>query len=786
MAQKILNVRVRPPKIKVLINKDADISDLLRVFQFYSRVWGGRYFQILCVDPQQTDPLTDFRLDSSRPEFVFGVGIDDEYWKHAVHQACQPRAYSALKYEEHQDIHASIGDHFISVESALISLYEEKLQPTQIKRLQLVEHKGNSKWTSFCAAAFGIHIPNLIAKYYGELIPFSESNTIAFIELHSRFVKEWKLPWVDLAGYELRKPFLTSGPLPPTVVLVRHPVCDLSYYWNLKTASNAVVPAWIIPIAIEDAFVIDVHRKLREWLLAFSIYGSVPNYCNFTSQTVDAEECQRFARMFRDTLEGTTYDHVDCIVPGNRLPNVTPFEYETTWTVNLKGSTLAFQPPKPLAIKNIDSRCIWLVDFLRDVGTGRAVNEVHLPSSPVATELLNGPTPPSYESGLLPRCGDGTDSINVLCSNRKEIIDIFLPTDKELIEEILRANGVEPEHDEKRSCYLPVIKRFGGLGKAAASFSGDMGRIIQAVGSKTWKVAQFKSKCGIGGKPIQGDNYLERIEVIFSHSTERMKRVGLKRFAEYAKNQAPQDMRLESVLEYWANRSILRRRWTVGVCPECHAKVIQSYLNIRRRVVCSACGNQITLPERVSLSYAVDKSVRKAIKQGIIPVVLAGRFLKRMSRLGFLWLPGMKYQAGDCNGDIDLVACCDGLLVFCECKTKARGGAEEAWDKVIEQFLELGRTAEKCKANLLVLASLAPYYPEDVVAKISTELTGKIPFLLLNKNDLETGSRLIDDTDHKRSLALHDLIPKQFPESKRPSDGKPREIKMGYGIFTSG
>jgi hypothetical protein len=64
-----------------------------------------------------------------------------------------------------------------------------------------------------------------------------------------------------------------------------------------------------------------------------------------------------------------------------------------------------------------------------------------------------------------------------------------------------------------------------------------------------------------------------------------------------------------------------------------------------------------------------DKAARPAfaVREGIVPVLPARRFLSNWTNTGLFWLPGMKFRHQ--HGDVDLLACCDGRLVFCECKT---------------------------------------------------------------------------------------------------------------------
>lgn len=100
------------------------------------------------------------------------------------------------------------------------------------------------------------------------------------------------------------------------------------------------------------------------------------------------------AERLQTALADTPFKFVDYHPPRNRLPQVIPFEYETTWPVEIRGQKLTILPPKPKAFTELGSRA-WVLDLLRDVKTGRAVKEAQLPSGLVVYELLNGPCPPS-------------------------------------------------------------------------------------------------------------------------------------------------------------------------------------------------------------------------------------------------------------------------------------------------------------------------------------------------------------------------------------------------------
>ena len=115
MGQRLLNVRVRP--------------------QFLSKLWGGRYNQILVVDSRACDDLTRFRLASSRPEFVYGIGLDDGHWAQTVRQVCQPRGYGPLRPEVARDIKQAHAEDYFTVDHALVHLFRTRDQRKIHKRV---------------------------------------------------------------------------------------------------------------------------------------------------------------------------------------------------------------------------------------------------------------------------------------------------------------------------------------------------------------------------------------------------------------------------------------------------------------------------------------------------------------------------------------------------------------------------------------------------------------------------------------------------------------------------
>ncbi len=788
MAQRQINVRVRPPRVIVLIDRNAGQDDLLLTVRFFSRIWGGRFGQILPVDPKACDALTEFRLGRLRPEFVYGVGLDDEHWRRAVAGSCQPRGYGRLHPEFVRNIRGHYPEEYYLVDHALVHLNREReRQPSRGRALRLVSVARESPFADYCAAVFGTHHENLRREFFDDEVTFSGGTTTSFVALATEFVEASQRSWLDVTGHGLSPRYEGTAPLEPTVVLVGSAVQDLALFWNLRTASDSDHPAWALPIPVTGSSDPAVLEELKKWLLAFLPYGPKPNYCLVTSESVPEQACSVFAQGFAKALSGTAIERVDYEPPENKLPLVIPYEYETVWPVDVTGRRLTTLPPKPKVFEELGSPKSWIVDLLRDVRTGRAVEELQLPSSPAVLELLNGPCPPNYEMSVLPRTGDGPECITLRCSGSKEVVSVFLPTAEEILGEILREHGAEPVRDEKRSSYAPVIRRFGGLAHAASAFSGKSGDVLKALVNDTKTLAEIQSACRLGAGDLAGDGFAEQVELMCVRSSERMKRVARRRFAEYALRSSPESRKLRALLEYWADRKVVSRRWKVGPCQRCSQYEFVESLDIRKRVTCANCGHRISLPASVPIGYTLPRPVSLAIREGIVPVTLTGWFLRRMTRRGFFWLPGVKYECGGRKGDIDVLACCDGLLVFCECKCLEQTADESgAWDRVVDQFLETAAVARACKAGLVVLASQVAEYPREVRERIARELGDSIGHLLLDRSDLERGTRDVGDGVARRPLAMGDFIRDPFPERQQSKGGKPRSINFGWAMFSRG
>lgn len=813
MGQRLLTLRVRPARVVVLISNASTPDDFLLVVRFLSQIWGGRYNPIIPVLADTPDALTEFSLANNRPDFVYGLNLDNSVWKPAVQKACQPRQYIELTRRIAEDIRTDDRLNLIHSDRAIIANYERRAKPSAIIRpIKAISANSYPEWLPYYTAVFGVHPTDLDEKFCDEQVVVQEPNPVDLIDTHRNFVDERAESWLDAGSYGLSPHHIDNPPAEPTIVIVKELIPDLCLFWNLRLASDRTKPTWVIPIPETTVPNEYLYKSLRDWLLAFKAYGYDLNYCVMKSTTAEKDVIEQMAADLQKFLSGSGIEYVDYEPAKNRIPLVVAFEQTITWPAETEQQQLTIVPPSINTFSVSGYSEPWFVDLLKDNQTGRAVLDVKLPESIIIPEILNGPCPPNFGQSATPCFGVGVDALSFLCSTTKEIIKFHIPTAEEVLEEILREQGYEITHDEKRSSYLPTIARFGGLHLAAAAMSGQAGQILEILCSgrlrSTGEISeqddtnhqsvlvaqghsltptQIKSIGKLGNGKLGDEHYMDRIKKMLSTATDRVKRIGMKRFRRYADQQIPDEMTLQALLEHWADQSVLTRRWVLGPCKTCKRKSFVDKVSLTKLPSCVHCGTNLQMCEQTAIAYSLAPSVRHSLSEGLATVVLTGRFLRNMTNSGFFWLPGVKYKQSNSAGDIDLLVCCDGILVFGECK-KLTNTPHDAtsWEKTTEQFLRLASVAIQCDGGLVVLAALVDSYPAEVEQRINEELSERISVLLLTKTDLEKGRRPSGTENDWLSLSIHDLVPTTFPEPKVERTPGRRQFSLGWWVHSKG
>jgi len=793
MSQVIVRARVRPARVAVLINRHGTTDDFVLATRFLSRLWGGMYGPILPTNPSPPDDLTEFRLSTTRPDYVYSIGLDGKAWTPHVQDACQPRGFRLLDERFLKQLYGDHNEEHLTDKHLLNYLFRRGKQGDRKRPSRLVFWDPESEVYPLACALFGMPydvVPNVNVPVQRLDRRGNEADAYWMIETHRAVVREYEKTWLELASQELNLHHQGWGSTgKPTIVLVEDLIEDLSLFWNLRMEGREEIPRWIIPLPISMVRDEAHAGLLKEWILEFFTYHQRSNCIAITSAKACVEQQTEFAKWLRETLCGTSIKFVDVWPPTNRIPIVTAFESEKLVEIRRRGREAAWLRPQSQVAEIFGSRVSWMVDLVEDAVKRRSPFELSLPPGRTTTEILNSPDPPTTHYSIVAPYGLGVDSVNIRCKNREELISHWIPTSKEVLEELLQQHGLRVQEDEKRACYLPALKVLGGLEQAASTLSGVRGAILQELAKRPATVHELKGRLKLSKGKIPELNRDRDFEVLLHSLTPTQKRVGRERLCHHWRKTLPRDSKLQSLLEHWVSNGILRRLFRVGSCPVCQTTHREVGLNITRPYRCPGCGSNIPIPESLVIEYQLQPILEAALKQGMMPVTLTGQFLRNLARRGFLWLPGLKYTHEGGRGDIDVVASCDGHLVLAECKSRDQSDPSDIeWPKIMDQVKTLASVGRACKASFVVLSMLIDAYPQSILAEVESIGSADLPIHLLNKEDLENGRRWINEGPAAMTSpqSLNDFLPEGFPEVPRPRFDEPREIVTGAMTLTIG
>ena len=728
----------------------------------------------------------------SRPDYVYSIGLEGKAWDSPIRDACQPRGYRLLDdgflahlYRDHNEEH-------LTDRHLLNYLFRQPDQGAPKRVTRLLFWDEHSSVFPFAAALFGIPYkvrtnPFAPVEYDGDW--GDQSNPASLIKAHTSIVQKYEQSWMELTSQNLTTFYHSGGLGHPTIVLVENLIEDLSLFWNLRMEGHEWIPRWIIPLPVSIPRDEDLGLLLKTWISEFFKYHQRPNHVFVISQSVALDQQREFAEWLKPHLDESNIRFVDVWPARHRIPVVTAFESEKLIEVRRQGRRAAWLRPQSQVAEMFGSDVSWMVDLVDEPSKKRSPFELFLPPGNTTVEILNAPSPPTVHHSLVRVYGLGVDSINIRCNNKEELVSHWLPTEEEILEERVHAHGPRIRKDEKRSCYLPAIKLLGGLEQASSTLSGKRGAILQELANGPASEHELKGRLQLGKGKIPELTRDKDFEFLLQQLTPVQKRIGRRRLQHYWRRTLPANSKLQSLLEHWVSNSILRRVWRIGPCPTCQTTHRESRLNVGRPYKCSGCSSTIALPESFVVEYELQPILYTALKEGLRPVALTGNFLKNLTHKGFLWLPGLKYTDQNVDGDLDIVASCDGHLVLAECKLRDESDPQEIeWSKILDQIRAMAKIGRTCKAELIVFASLLPDYPQSFLAEVATIAGDDLRIEVLNREDLENGHRWIHDEKLSMPypLPLRDLIPDRIHEEPVPKFDEPRVIETGGFTITVG
>jgi len=633
--------------------------------------------------------------------------------------------------------------------------------------ITLLHFQGGPRSVLPAAASFGLHDPDeihvLAEALKADVLRVPPTMAVPdFVRMSADLSARWT--WLDIASRGLHRD-VKQGPhlLAPTVVVTDKVIPDLALFWNLRMLTGIGSTGQIIPFPADGIGSDGCVRALVEWLKASRMRC---DFCQITSLSCPRRVLDTLARSLRSRLRNTKLKHVDVCDPMTLLPLVIGYEEEAMLRVDVSAPVLTWQDPEPHFAHLLTSSHNWIVELVLDAETGRSPAELCLPPRDSVMQVLNAAWPPRATLHRVPRVGFGVDSINFRANNGPASSTYCMPKAREILCEVLRERKCELLDDEKRPRYEAAVRLFGGLTEGAHAFTGDLGRVISALWKKgPLTLSQIRGRAKLGSA---APRVVPQTSPLLKRLPPHSRSVSEQRFGAYRRAHQLSAGELEKVLVEWEDRAIVVRRWCLDKCQSCGHSHWTSQIDLQKPMTCPGCHSRLQLRDEVPLGYELNASLCAALEEGLIPVVLTGRFLYNLTRRGFLWLPGVKGSYGGDRFDIDVFASCDGHLVLAECKDLRNvGRADRVWAEVADQFSRLVELAKALGADMVTLGTLAETIPVRLEKVARTAAGDDISVLLLARHDLEGGHRARrPDADRSVPHTIEDMLPPAEPTVK--------------------
>lgn len=767
-----LLVRIRPQRIAILVKEHINNDQILSLLAFLSRIWGGRYSYIVVVKEEDAGLSAKRSLSAIRPELVLGVGVDANKWAKISLELCQPRAFDILDLEDSR-LKEFITHNLKGIIWVEYVVWAEIRESPEMQRrnLRLLKTQPDFSLSSFMAASFGLVPDSKVDEYAKDLNSdvseiTGQSDMSVYLRTCTEMTKKWS--WLDFANSRLDRHQIHSAAtiFAPTIVMVKEDeaISDIALFWNLRMQFGPGASGRIVLFSEAQVKNVSSVKTLANWIDSSPVNS---NYCKLVSKSCDNSLLEALARRIRPRLRKlkSRIAHVDIGESTYDIPLVIPYDSEVQIRPIVSNKAITIEGIRPFCEEYLSSTAAWICDLVKDNQTGRAPFDMCLPPRKSVSQVLNAPDPPRIRSGVN-TLGYGIDSMNIRFTKEKQSISFRVPSAGELLGEMLIESGFNLAKDEKRIRYTQTIDMFGGLLDTARFFSGISLRILEVFESKTLTYEQIKEKAKLGKRKSKKTPAFVKWA---SRLPEHSKRVATQRYLEYLKENLSLHSSENEIIEKLIDRGALRRKWKLDICPYCDKDYWADHLEIHAPMVCPGCHKKIPLRDKFKLGYKLNELVRLSMKEGIIPVILTGRFLRNLTDKGFFWLPGMKCSRGSVSSDFDILACCDGHLIAVECKTLIKTGTESrTWAKLADQIKTQVNLGKFCAIETLIVAAMCKEFPRDFKSEILRLAGQDMSVFLLNKDDLLEGYRRVPSSGQQRRLMrIDDILPPKTPPSKK-------------------
>jgi hypothetical protein len=663
-------VSTRPLKLAFLINETLPLTEILKIFEFNSIVWGG-YYNLLV--PTNGNDLTNSwwqALLAHNPDKLIICGKVSDALVLEMHSKIEPFCIWLWTDEILSKQHIE-GNAFDSIPMAYKLLQLQEAQGTRSVSLGVRKFSHSSPYYELLAAKFGLLPQSYLEMYFkslqAEWVPCDGQTFRGYLEC---IREDGRASPIETTALDLT-PTTYGGPSGFTIVVVgNHSLSDLCLYWNLRRRPS-MGRLWAVAIphtAVSKRANLEV---LADWCNEI-VVGT--NFAVLASATLSKSVLLRLRKRLLPLLK-KDIEHLDVCWGSFDLGTIRTTDTSEKDTLQLEQGAFRLKIPRT----TLGDQVRW-GEWVVDVELSeRRIGKFELPSFSGASRLLSD-NPPDWQVrnyGLMARLDSARISYRVRQSQAK--LSGVIPTDDAVFSALVKSKGYHGATTDKCRYVRGLIQLIGGLDELTI-----------------WRDANVS------------DLFYRMSSARECHTPREMMTVlkpGRDRHDESY-----------SMIKNLALRQIFLRGYKIH-CPACDLTRWYETSRITETMSCAGCLTRLQPPLEAAFHYRLNDLVARGLEQGTMSVALTLLFLKALSLSSFKYVPGIEVNKLS-KTDVDIIGSCDGHLFVAECKDLREGVSVKTTNTILAEFAKLIELALSVGAEMVFLSILRSSPPKMLEKKV--------------------------------------------------------------------
>ncbi len=706
--KKIITSSVRPQRLGFIINSATPIEEVYLIIQYCSSIWGGINSIFIPTNGKEIEQDWWQMLLLGDPDRIIYIGTVDTGLIGQIEEEVQP--FEVLSW--HISLvksHWQNVDHLSSIQMYRVLNYElEKVGRIEgPSRIVLSKAKEDNPWNVTLKLLAG-HLDETYEEIYkntfkAETLMFDDKSFGDQLELLGKTAAQ--LTPLSLTSRYLDFSVENAEPLiQPTFVLMKEDdLNDLCLFWNFRSLACffGTHRAFPIPFGLlKDG---ENLKTFLKWCdeISSSTFLTIMSSSLSRQALIALRDRIRKIRHQQTQYVEIIYRSFSQILPAS----IQWSESKNTQEVTFEEDHCRIKSIAPQFIESLKSSGYWLTDIeisgVKDQSQGYIIpkrSEIGELFQKTSNRAIMRPSRVRITNKLLTYGTKSTDSF----------IDIELKSFDDIVCEVFKKSGYES-------------------GKTANS------RYIRGVLSlvESFQETEF----------LTNDN----IRRLLKKMTRENKALTVEQISGICKSDESEMVNLVTQL---ARKGVFLRGYNLD-CPVCDLKQWYPQTDVKEAMNCAGCLSKIQPPVLAQFAYMLNDLFSNSIEQGSLPVILTLRFLKSLCQESFMFVPCIAFkQLGnqEWDGDIDIVALCDGMFVLVECKSLEGLQYGSDTENSEKQTRALVQISENIGGSIVFLSTLAKKAPKGIEKMLRmSNSRANTPSHCLVYSDLETGRRIITE-----------------------------------------